>query len=124
MGGHVCWTLFHQQKAQPGEGTYADLGEFHQAAVSPPGPVKKPTPYEETQYAEITQFLKGPVKPDEDAPKEETDEAAKEDTTNDFDDDALNDLNGETNADQLYPKLDQADGENEEPKEFVLSIWF
>ena len=114
--------MFHQQKAQPGEGTYADLGEFHKAAVSPPGPVKTPPPYAETQYAEITQFLKGPVKPDEDTPKEETDEAARKDTGNDLDDGALNDLNGETNPDQLYPKLDQTDGENEEPKEFVLSI--
>ena len=127
--------MFHQQKAQPGEGTYADLGEFHQAAPSPPGPLKKPPPYAETEYAEITQFLKGPVETNGATPKEETggeaarkdkkeetDEAAKKNTGHGLDDDELNDLNGETNAGHLYPSVDQADGENEQAKEFVLSI--
>jgi len=57
------------QKAKPGEVLYADLGDFHQmqelpnVSTSPNAlpPIKKPAPYVETQYADITQFLKGDV---------------------------------------------------------------
>ncbi|KAL9964701.1 hypothetical protein ACROYT_G028377 [Oculina patagonica] len=56
-----------QKKPKPGEVLYADLGEFNQmrempkVATSPEvlPPIKKPAPYVETQYADITQFLKG-----------------------------------------------------------------
>ena len=56
-----------KQKPKPGEVLYADLGEFNQMKELPPvstspqalPPIKKPTPYVETQYADITQFLKG-----------------------------------------------------------------
>ena len=59
------------QKRKPGEDTlYADLGDFNGAsqmptvATSPKAqaqlpPIKRPEPYEGTQYADITQFLKG-----------------------------------------------------------------
>ena len=64
--------MFHiylLQKAKPGEVLYADLGDFHQmqelpnVSTSPKAlpPIKKPAPYVETQYADITQFLKGDV---------------------------------------------------------------
>ena len=56
-----------KQKPKPGEVLYADLGDFHQmqelpkVSTSPQAlpPIKKPVPYAETQYADITQFLKG-----------------------------------------------------------------
>ena len=55
------------QKPKSGEVLYADLGEFHQeqkmpeASTSPKTllPIKRPEAYAETQYADITQFLKG-----------------------------------------------------------------
>ena len=56
------------QKPRPGEDVlYADLGDFNgtsqmpAVATSPKAlpPIKKPDPYEGTQYADITQFLKG-----------------------------------------------------------------
>lgn len=57
---------------------YADLGEFHQKAPAPPTtPVKMPPEYERTEYAEITQFLRAPVKTDD---EKENDE--KEDESN------------------------------------------
>lgn len=56
-----------KQKPKPGEVLYADLGDFQQmqelpaVSTSPQAlpPIKKPAPYGETQYADITQFLKG-----------------------------------------------------------------
>lgn len=56
-----------KQKPKAGEVLYADLGDFHQmkelpaVSTSPQAlpPIKKPAPYVETQYADITQFLKG-----------------------------------------------------------------
>ena len=57
-----------QQKPKaPGEVLYADLGDFQPVqplptvATSPEplAPIKRPTPYEGTEYADITQFLKG-----------------------------------------------------------------
>lgn len=58
-----------KQKPKPGEVLYADLGDFQQmqelprVSTSPQvlPPIKKPTTYVETQYADITQFLKGDV---------------------------------------------------------------
>lgn len=57
------------QKPKAGEVLYADLGDFHQmqelpnVSTSPKAlpPIKKPEAYVETQYADITQFLKGDV---------------------------------------------------------------
>lgn len=74
--------LPHQQKAQPGEGTYADLGDFHQKASTPTvqEPVKMPPSYEKTEYAEISQFLRAPVKTDEET-KDESNEAGQSDLT-------------------------------------------
>ena len=58
--------LYFQQKPKPGEMFYADLGDFkprEMPAVStspePLPPIKRPPAYQETQYADITQFLKG-----------------------------------------------------------------
>ena len=59
--------VFLKQKPKPGEVLYADLGDFHQmqelpkvsTSPQPLPPIKKPAPYVETQYADITQFLKG-----------------------------------------------------------------
>ncbi|KAJ7371571.1 hypothetical protein OS493_024246 [Desmophyllum pertusum] len=59
-----------KQKAKPGECLYADLGDFNQMREMPKvstspevlPPIKKPTPYAETEYADITQFLKGDAK--------------------------------------------------------------
>lgn len=56
-----------QKKPKHGEVLYADLGEFHQmkkmpeVSTSPKAlpPIKRSEPYAETQYADITQFLKG-----------------------------------------------------------------
>ncbi|KAJ7390859.1 hypothetical protein OS493_021747 [Desmophyllum pertusum] len=55
-----------KQKAKPGECMYADLGDFNQmrempkvsTSPQPLPPFKKPSPYGETEYADITQFLK------------------------------------------------------------------
>lgn len=65
--GHISSTLFNQQKAQPGEGTYADLRDFHQKTPAPATqePLKMPPTYEKTEYAEISQFLRAPVTTDE-----------------------------------------------------------
>ena len=58
--------LYFQQKPKLGEMFYADLGEFQliqmPAVSTSPEPlplVKMPPAYQETQYADITQFLKG-----------------------------------------------------------------
>ena len=57
-----------QQKPKaPGEVLYADLGDFQpvqplptvSTSPEPLGPLKRPTPYQGTEYADITQFLKG-----------------------------------------------------------------
>ena len=63
------FSLFFQQKRKPGEVLYADLGDFQPVrqmpAVStspePQPPIKRPPSYQETQYADITQFVKGDV---------------------------------------------------------------
>ncbi|XP_078379817.1 hemicentin-1-like isoform X2 [Oculina patagonica] len=72
------------KKAQPGEGTYADLGDFHQKASTPTvqEPVKMPPSYEKTEYAEISQFLRAPVKTDEET-KDESNEAGQSDSASD-----------------------------------------
>ena len=59
-----------QQKPKaPGEVLYADLDDFKpvqapsmptvSTSPEPLAPIKRPTPYEGTEYADITQFLKG-----------------------------------------------------------------
>ena len=57
-----------QQKPKaPGEVLYADLGDFQpvqplptvSTSPEPLAPIKRPTPYQGTEYADITQFLKG-----------------------------------------------------------------
>lgn len=80
IGGHISSTLFNLQKAQPGEGTYADLGDFHQKGPAPTTqePVKTPPSYEHTEYAEITQFLRAPVTTDE----ETKDESSQDEQSN------------------------------------------
>ena len=50
----------------------------------PTGPVKRPSVYEETPYAEITQFLQGPIDTnEEETPKEENVAATKQDDKDD-----------------------------------------
>ena len=57
---------FKPQNPKAGEVLYADLGEFHamqkmrEVSTSPKSlpPIKMPEAYAETQYADITQFLK------------------------------------------------------------------
>lgn len=62
---------------------YADLGEFHQKAPAPPTtPVKMPPEYERTEYAEITQFLRVPVKTDDEKENDEKENGEKEDESN------------------------------------------
>ena len=129
--------MFHQQKAQPGEGTYADLGDFQPKPIAPVTlpPLKKPPTYEETNYAEITQFLKAPVPPQQDessqeesalleAPVEEPDENAKDDAWNNLNNDSAalsRDTKEETNADKLYPSLELVKSENK-TEQIVVSI--
>lgn len=118
--GHSSSTFFHQQKAQPGEGTYADLGEFHQKSAAPTGPAKRPPAYEETPYAEITQFLQGPVDTnEEETPQEEQVAVTKQD---DKDDDGGEVENAEPTP-GLYPPLEYADSPEEQTnQQFVVSI--
>ncbi|KAJ7392884.1 hypothetical protein OS493_010545 [Desmophyllum pertusum] len=58
------WTRFEkEQKAKPGECMYADFNQMREmpkVSISPQPlpPIKKPTPYGETEYADISQFLK------------------------------------------------------------------
>jgi len=67
MENNLFLHIHLKQKPKPGEVLYADLGDLHQmqelpkVSTSPqaPPPIKKPEPYAETQYADITQFLKG-----------------------------------------------------------------
>ena len=54
------------QEKKPGELFYADLGDFQNAGMptvaisqQPLSMIKKADPYERTNYADITQFLKG-----------------------------------------------------------------
>ena len=72
--------MFNQQKAQPGEGTYADLGDFHQKVAAPATkqPPKMPPAYENTEYAEISQFLRAPITTDE----ETKDESSQDERSN------------------------------------------
>ena len=58
--------LYFQQKPKPGEMFYADFSDFQPiqmpaVSTSPETlpPIKRPPAYQETQYADITQFLKG-----------------------------------------------------------------
>lgn len=101
-GGHISSTLFNQQKAQPGEGTYADLGDFHQKAPAPAiqEPLKMPPTYEKTEYAEISQFLRAPVTTDEEA----KDESSQDDRSN---------LNQEESSPQEY-NVDNSDVRSQE----------
>ena len=57
---------FSLQEKKPGELLYADLGDFQNPSMptvsTSPQPLpamKKADPYERTDYADITQFLKG-----------------------------------------------------------------
>ncbi|XP_068685509.1 hemicentin-1-like isoform X2 [Montipora foliosa] len=123
------------QKAQPGEGTYADLGDFQQTPSSttvPTGPLKRGPKYEETPYAEITQFLQGPVEPEKEespeevpvnleGPLEEPEDDVKDDALNNLNDDARDQSNEQTNAQKLYPSLKEVDGGNK-PAQFEVSI--
>ena len=63
---YVAIQPFSLQEKKPGELLYADLGDFQNpsmpaVSISPqPLPaIKKADPYERTDYADITQFLKG-----------------------------------------------------------------
>ncbi|XP_068685505.1 hemicentin-1-like isoform X2 [Montipora foliosa] len=123
------------QKARPGEGTYADLGDFQQTPSSttvPTGPLKRGPKYEETPYAEITQFLQGPVEPEKEespeevpvnleGPLEEPEDDVKDDALNNLNDDARDQSNEQTNAQKLYPSLKEVDGGNK-PAQFEVSI--
>ncbi|XP_022809607.1 uncharacterized protein LOC111346596 [Stylophora pistillata] len=69
------------KKPKPGEVLYADRGEFHQMKKMPEvstspktlPPIKRPEAYVETQYADITQHLKGnPEDTGAELPKERT----------------------------------------------------
>ena len=71
----------HPQKPKPGEVLYADLSEFQEMQKMPEvstspktlPPIKLPEAYAETQYADITQFLKGnPEDKRAEPPKEST----------------------------------------------------
>ena len=129
---HTYWNLFHQQKARPGEGTYADLGDFQQTPSSTTvttGPLKRGPKYEETPYAEITQFLQGPVEPEKEespvevpvnpeGPLEEPEDEVKDDALNNLNDDARDQSNEQT---KLYPSLKEVDGGNK-PAQFEVSI--
>ncbi|KAL9964639.1 hypothetical protein ACROYT_G028311 [Oculina patagonica] len=73
------------KKAQPGEGTYADLGDFHQKASAPTvqEPVKMPPSYEKNRICRnFSQFLRAPVKTDEET-KDESNEAGQSDSASD-----------------------------------------
>ena len=63
---HLAVQPLSLQEKKPGELLYADLGDFQNpgmptVCISPqPLPaIKKADPYERTDYADITQFLKG-----------------------------------------------------------------
>ena len=106
-GGHVSSTLFNQQKAQPGEGTYADLGDFHQKAPAPvtEEPLKMPPAYEKTDYAEISQFLRA---------RETTDEEAKDESSQD---DGSN-----LNQEESSPPESNTDNSDVRSQEILLEI--
>ena len=129
--------MFHQQKARPGEGTYADLGDFQPKLTTPvklPA-LKRPPTYEETTYAEITQFLKKPVEPEQDespqeelamqeAPVEEPDENAKDDAWNNLNNDSTalsRQAKEETGAEKLYPSLELVKSQSK-TEQIVVSI--
>ena len=113
--GHISPTLFHQQKAKPGEGMYADLGEFHQKAPAPSVvPVKMPPQYEKTEYAEISQFLRGPVKSDD-----ETTEESKNGKDSSPDKDNTSENNGK---DSSPDKGDASENNGMEQQEFLVEI--
>jgi len=67
MENNLFLHIHLKQKPKPGEVLCADLGDLHQmqelpkVSTSPQAlpPIKKPEPYAETQYADITQFPKG-----------------------------------------------------------------
>lgn len=70
-----------KKKPKPGEVLYVDLGEFHERKKMPEvstSPetlplIKRPKAYAETQYADITQFLKAnPEDPGAELPKDST----------------------------------------------------
>ncbi|PFX15233.1 hypothetical protein AWC38_SpisGene20555 [Stylophora pistillata] len=68
------------RKQKPGEVFYADLDEFQQmqkmpkvsTSPEPLPPIKRPEAYGETQYADITQFLKGNPDTGAELPKDDT----------------------------------------------------
>ena len=72
---------FQPQNPKAGEVLYADLVEFHAMQKNPEvftssktlPPIKRPEAYTETQYADITQFLKGsPEETGAELPREST----------------------------------------------------
>ncbi|XP_022807333.1 altered inheritance of mitochondria protein 44-like [Stylophora pistillata] len=89
------------KKAQPGEGMYADLGEFHQKAPAPPTtPVKMPPEYERTEYAEITQFLRVPVKTDDEKENDEKENDEKENDEKENDEKENDEKEDESNVEK------------------------
>ena len=77
-----------------------------------------PPAYEETPYAEITQFLQGPVATKEETQEEESVELKKPDVGNNSGE------ANESNDGNLYPALD-TDNRNDQPnEEIVVSLWF
>ena len=112
--GHNSPTLFYLQKAQPGEGMYADLGEFYQKAPAPPTtPVKMPPEYETTEYAEISQFLRGPVK---------TDEEKEDESNNDGNSSPDKDSSPDKGEDPSPDMGDAGDRNSSGPVEFLVDI--
>ena len=77
----------HLQKAEPGDGTYADLGDFSQKQPAPRTEpvvaVVRPPAYEETQYADIAHFRKAPVDSDQKTGEEKEVKGEEELTTAD-----------------------------------------
>ncbi|PFX23740.1 hypothetical protein AWC38_SpisGene11702 [Stylophora pistillata] len=76
----VDMSRISKKKQKPGEVLYADLDEFQQMQKMPKGstspeplpPIKRPEAYDETQYADITQFLKGNPDTGAELPKDDT----------------------------------------------------
>lgn len=93
---------------------YADLGEFYQKAPAPPTtPVKMPPEYEKTEYAEISQFLRGPVK---------TDEEKEDESNNDGNSSPDKDSSPDKGEDPSPDMGDAGDRNSNGPVEFLVDI--
>ena len=95
-------------------------------------PLKRPPGYEETPYAEITQFFRGPVEPEkeedpkekavnQEGPLEEPNDDMQENVLNNLGDDAHHHPNEQASAATLYPKLEEVDS-GKKTEQFVVSI--